>query len=95
MNGPFFEWDLAKAASNLAKHGVTFEEASTAFPDPLAKVHADPDHSHDEDRGILIAHSERGRLMLVSFAYRGSRIRIISARLTTRHEREKYEEDSD
>lgn len=57
-------------------------------------VHADPDHSHDERRAILIGHSEKGRLLLVSFANRGSTIRIISARLTTRRERERYEKDA-
>ena len=91
---PSFEWDPPKAASNLARHHVAFEEAATAFSDALAKVHSDPDHSHDERRGILVGHSERGRLLLVSFAYRESSIRIISARVTTRREREKYEEDA-
>jgi uncharacterized protein len=87
----------AAAPSNNGLHQTTrvaFEEAATAFVDPLAKVHADPDHSHDESRGILVGHSEKGRLLLVSFAYRGRNIRIISARMTTRREREKYEEDS-
>ena len=91
---PGFEWDPPKAASNLARHRVAFEEAATAFVDPLAKVHSDPDHSYDESRGILVGHSEKKRLLLVSFAYRGRNIRIISARTTTRREREKYEEDS-
>jgi len=94
MSAPIFEWDLTKAASNLARHHVAFDEAATAFSDPLAIVHADPDHSHDERRGILVGHSERGRLLLVSFAYRESSIRVISARLATRREREKYEEDA-
>jgi len=94
MSVPSFEWDPPKAASNLARHDVAFEEAATSFSDPLALVHSDPDHSHDEQRGILVGHSEKGRLLLVSFAYRGSSIRIISARVTTRREREQYEEDA-
>ena len=94
MSVPGFEWDPAKAAFNLARHHVAFEEAATAFADLLAMIHSDPDHSHDERRGILVGHSERGRLLLVSFAHRGSSIRIISARVTTRREREQYEEDA-
>ena len=91
---PNFEWDLSKAASNLVRHHVTFQEAASAFSDPLAVAHSDPDHSHDEGRSVLIGHSWQGRLLLVSFAYRGSTIRIISARITTRRERERYEEDA-
>lgn len=94
MSGPFFEWDPPKAASNLARHHVAFEEAATAFTDPLAMIHSDPDHSHDERRGILVGHSESGRLLLVSFAHRESSIRTISARIPTGREREQYEEDA-
>ena len=92
MSAPTFEWDPAKAAANLQAHGVTFEEAATVFQDPLAKIHADPDHSEAEDRAILIGHSSAGRLLLVSFTDRQDRIRLISARATTRHERKEYEE---
>ena len=74
-----FEWEARKAARNLAKHGVSFEEASTSFLDPLGKVHGDPDHSRDETRHILVAHSSMGRVLLVSFTYRRSRVRLISA----------------
>lgn len=81
-----------KAAANLKGHGVPFGEAATVFQDPLAKVHADPDHSIGERREILVGHSARGRLLLVAFTGRGSRIRIISARATTRRERRDYEE---
>jgi uncharacterized DUF497 family protein len=94
MTAPSFEWDLQKAAANLARHHVAFEEAATAFTDPLAMIHSDPDHSQDERRGILVGHSESGRLLLVSFAHRGSSIRIISARVPTKREREQYEEDA-
>jgi uncharacterized DUF497 family protein len=92
MGAPTFEWDPDKAAANLRIHGVSFEEAAVVFQDPLAKVHSDPDHSESEDRAILIGHSGTGRLLLVSFTERQDRIRLISARATTRREREEYEE---
>ena len=57
MDAPTFEWDPAKAAANVEKHGVPFEEAVTVFQNPLAKVHSDPDHSEAEPREILIGHS--------------------------------------
>ena len=63
-----FEWDPAKAAENLKDHGVSFEEAVAAFADPLAKIVDDPDHSIDERREIIIGHSEKQRLLLVSGA---------------------------
>ena len=89
-----FEWDEAKAALNLTKHQVGFDEASTVFADPLAKVFYDEDHSIEEDREILIGHSLSGRLMLVSFTERArGRIRIISARTATRKERKDYEKN--
>jgi hypothetical protein len=92
MNAPTFEWDPAKAAANLKKHGVSFEEAVTVFQDPLAKIHADPDHSEDELRQILIGHSAQNRVLLVSFTDRRDRIRLISAREATRREHKEYEE---
>jgi uncharacterized DUF497 family protein len=73
-----FEWDPAKAAANLQEHGVSFEGAATVFEDPLAKIHDDPDHSVSERRPIIIGHSIPGRMLLVSFADRGSHIRLIS-----------------
>lgn len=60
-----FEWDARKAASNRRKHGVDFEEASTAFGDPLSITIPDPGHSQDEDRFVLIGESFRGRLLVV------------------------------
>jgi len=93
MSGPAFEWDSGKAIANLKDHGVSFEEAMTVFQDPLAKVHADPDHSIGERREILVGHSSEGRLLLVSFTQRGSKIRLISARTTDRRERKAYEEN--
>ena len=89
-----FEWDEAKAARNLEKHGVTFDEASSLFRDPLAKVVPDPTDPTGEDRAIMMGHSDQGRLLLVVFRERADRIRIISAREATRGERHGYEEES-
>ena len=86
-----FTWDPKKAASNLRKHGVSFEEALTVFGDPLARIHDDPFHSERESREIIVGHSTRGRLLLVSFAEQAGAIRLISARRATRHERLDYE----
>jgi uncharacterized DUF497 family protein len=92
MGGPTFEWDAAKAAANLLRHGVSFEDAATVFQDPLAKIHDDADHSAAERRDIIVGHSVHGQLLLVSFTDRGSKLRLISARPVTRHERHDYEE---
>jgi uncharacterized DUF497 family protein len=88
-----FEWDPNKASHNLAKHGVSFEEAQTAFDDNLFLAFEDPDHSEGERRYILIGHSSRTRLLVVAYTERRSRIRLISAREATRRERRAYEED--
>ena len=87
-----FEWDPIKAATNLRDHGVSFEEASTVFADPLAMFMADPDHSVDEERFVLLGESTRRNLLVVAFAERPPRTRLISARRATRHERRQYEE---
>jgi len=86
-----FEWDPQKAASNLTKHGLSFEEASTAFGDPLSLTIMDPDHSDDEQRLILIGQSFEGRLAVVVHTERGAKLRIISARIATRNEQRSYE----
>ena len=86
-----FEWDPEKAASNLKKHGVSFEEAATVFRDQLSLTFYDPDHSVDEDRYITIGTSTDGRLIIVSHTDRDDHIRIISARNATRRERKMYE----
>ncbi len=86
-----FEWDSNKAASNLAKHNVSFHEASTVFGDSLSLTFSDPDHSDDEDRYITIGESTQRRLIIISHTDRGQRIRIISAREVTRRERKIYE----
>ena len=88
-----FEWDPRKAAANLRKHGVTFEEAVSAFADPHSITIPDPDHSIDEDRFILIGRSAMERMLVVVHLERGDRIRLISARLAARRERRTYEED--
>jgi hypothetical protein len=86
-----FEWDPSKAARNDARHGVTFNEAATVFGDPLSLVYDDPDHSYDEQRSLLVGQSDQGRILIVAYTERGDAIRIISARETTRGERETYE----
>lgn len=86
-----FEWDAQKAAQNLVKHGVSFDEASTVFGDPLAGTILDPRHSSDELRFVTIGLSVSQRLIVVAHAERDDRIRIISARRATRRERRKYE----
>lgn len=88
-----FEIDPGKAARNLRKHGVGFEEAASAFGDPLALVFSDPDHSFDESRWLLFGQSQHGRILTVVYTVRRGGYRIISARLATRHERKTYEED--
>ncbi len=87
-----FEWDTAEAAENLAKHGVSFEEAPTVFRDTLSATGADPDHSVGEERFITFGVSTSGRLLVVAHTERGDTIRIISARPATRGERKIYEE---
>ena len=87
-----FEWDPNKAAANLRKHGVSFDEAVTAFGDPLSILLPDPDHSLGEERYVVLGTSNVGRLLVVTFVERPPRTRIISARLATRRERHDYEE---
>ena len=88
-----FVWDPKKAASNLAKHSVSFEEAMSVFADPVARIFPDEEHSVDELREIIIGHSARRQLVLVSFTSINDHVRIISARKTTRRERKDYEEN--
>ncbi len=86
-----FEWDDDKAASNEFKHGVTFNEASTAFRDALASVFQDLDRSGDEPREILAGLSDRMRLLMVCFVLRDGTIRLITARQATASERRRHE----
>lgn len=87
-----FEWDQKKAVENLAKHNVSFEEATTVFDDPLYVDFYDPDHSIGEHRFIIMGQSNQGRLLIVSYTERGDIIRLISARELTPAERRQYEE---
>jgi uncharacterized protein len=87
-----FEWNENKAAGNLVRHKVSFEEAATVFGDPLSDTFNDPDHSAEERRFIIVGASERGRMLIVAHTDDGETIRIISAREPTRGEREFYEE---
>ncbi|MFH1267442.1 MAG: BrnT family toxin [Planctomycetota bacterium] len=93
--GLTFEWDENKAKRNLKKHGVSFEEAGTVFGDPLSRTIADPLHSEEEDRFVILGESHRRRLLVVVLTERGDNIRIISARRASRRERKDYEEGSE
>jgi len=86
------EWDENKAATNLLKHRVSFNEAKTVFDDPLYVDFYDPDHSDDEQRYIIVGQSQKGRLLIVSYTERANTIRLISAREVTRRERKTYEQ---
>jgi uncharacterized DUF497 family protein len=88
-----FEWNERKAITNERKHGVSFHEAASVFGDPLAITFPDPDRSERENRFITFGLSRFGRLLVIAHADRGSRTRIISARLMTKHERRIYEEE--
>ena len=86
-----FEWDDAKAARNLANHGVSFDEALSVFGDALALTFADTDHSDLGDRSRTYGRSNKGRLLVVVHTERRNSVRIISARKATRHEKGIYE----
>jgi uncharacterized DUF497 family protein len=88
------EWDPTKAASNLAKHGVSFEEASTVFYDPLALTIPDPEHSFEEDRFITLGLTVNDHLVVVVHTDRAGAIRLITAREATSRERRTYESGS-
>ncbi|MDE0061201.1 MAG: BrnT family toxin [Gammaproteobacteria bacterium] len=92
MNDPAFEWDKRKASENRRKHGVSFEEAKSAFLDENARVIPDPEHSDEEDRFVLLGLSLRLRLLVVVHCYRQGYdlIRIISARKADPTERKQY-----
>jgi uncharacterized DUF497 family protein len=80
MVGLQFEWDETKAAKNIGKHRVSFDEAATVFDDPMFITFVDEEHSVDEERYITIGLSKQGRLLMVAHTDHGGRIRIISAR---------------
>jgi hypothetical protein len=87
-----FEWDPKKAATNIRKHDVTFQEAAMVFGDPLAVTFEDPDHSVNENRQITFGLSLQKRFLIISHTEREGRTRIINARLMDRNERKIYEE---
>ena len=89
-----FEWGARKAAANLRKHGVAFEEAVSVFGDPLARIFDDPDHSDGERREIIVGYSKRPRLLIVGFTERGGRVRLINARRVTLTELKRHEENA-
>jgi uncharacterized DUF497 family protein len=93
MNGLTFEWDSKKSTANEHKHGISFEEAKSAFTDQFARLISDPDHSDQEDRFILLGTSIHSRLLVICHCVRtNDTIRIISARKADKQERKLYEE---
>jgi uncharacterized DUF497 family protein len=94
MQGLAFEWDPKKEAANRRKHTIGFADASTAFADPLSVTIPDPECAVNEERFVLIGMSRTRRLLVVVHNVRGERIRLISARKATTHERRQYEETS-
>ncbi len=88
-----FEWDPPKAAANVRKHGVSFDEAETVFSDEHALLIDDPDHSADEERFLLLGLSGALRTLVVVHCYREEAgvIRLVSARKATRSERAQYD----
>jgi len=89
-----FIWDKNKAKLNLVKHNVSFEEAATVFADPLAFVFDDQAHSIEEHRELIIGHTNKNKIVIVSFTERNRHIRIVSARKATKKEIQDYEENS-
>lgn len=94
-----FEWDGAKALSNVDKHGVNFDQAATVFLDRLALTVFDTAHSQDEERWLTVGLDTSGKLLVVSHTYHATgpanaRVRVISARPATRRERQFYENES-
>ncbi len=87
-----FEADPAKAAQNLKKHKVSFEEAASVFGDSMAYTFPDPDHSVGEERWLTFGMSRMGRILAIIYTERRGTIRFISARPATKHERSIYEE---
>jgi len=92
--GYIFEWDPKKAEPNARKHGVTFDEASTVFGDPIGLLKPDPDHSLNEERYLVLGMSNQQRLLVVAFAKRPPRTRLISARRAKPREWRRYEKKS-
>ncbi len=92
MSDLYFEWDSAKNASNIKKHGISFEEAKTVFSDDFARLIADPEHSEEEERFIVLGESIESNLLIVCHCVRDEEsVRIISARKADKKERRTYE----
>lgn len=89
-----FIWDKNKAKLNIEKHKLSFEEAVTVFADPLAFIFDDEEHSRIEQRALIIGHTNKNKIIIVSFTERNQHIRIISARRVTKKEKQDYEENS-
>lgn len=89
-----FEWDKNKAEENLKKHKISFDEATTVFNDPLELTIPDPEHSDFEERFISIGMSHQHKILIVVYTERGNKIRIISARTATKHEKKYYEKNT-
>ncbi|MBI4838730.1 MAG: BrnT family toxin [Nitrospirae bacterium] len=87
-----FEWDPDKSEANLKKHGISFNDASTVFGDPLAITFNDPDHSIREHRFLTFGYSRKSQFLVVVHMERHGKTRIISARRATRQERKIYED---
>ncbi len=92
-----FEWDDAKAAGNLVKHGVDFMDAMTVLLDPLAMTRFDDEHSENEERWVSLGRAANQQLLLVVHTFNATGpntalVRVISARPATRREREQYEQ---
>jgi len=90
----YFEWDTQKKHRNEQKHKISFEEATTVWTDPFALIAPDIEHSFTEERELIIGQSYKNRLLVVVYTIRGKNIRIISARLVTKSERQQYEEEN-
>jgi uncharacterized DUF497 family protein len=92
MSRIFFEWDSNKSKANLAKHGISFEEAQTVFYDEYARLSPDPSHSESEDRFLILGFSSKARLLTVCHCCRtkDETIRIISARKASKSETKQY-----
>ena len=88
-----FEWDEEKAISNIAKHNISFDEAASVFDDPLFLTFADPAHSIQEQRFVIMGESARWRLLVVAYTERVGTTRLISAPPVTKKERKAYESD--
>lgn len=89
-SGRAFEWDLAKARANLRKDGIDFADAVAGFEDERAITIRDELSAVDEQRFLTLGREARGRLVVVAYTWRGSAIRIVSARRATPRERRQY-----